>query len=101
VAKLKLVGSDSADTSLLSPDEERTISQRTVIRGADKVTPHAEQVLDDCVSGEETLRLAWRLEPTHLSLSLPGRLVGDLRSVVAYCLVSCLTEGMVVRCAAP
>ncbi len=44
--------------------------------------PHAKQVLDDCVSGQEALCLAGRLEAAHLSLSLPGRLVGDLGAVV-------------------
>ena len=34
------------------------------------------------MNGEEALRLAWRLEPTHLSLRPAGRLVGDFRSVV-------------------
>ncbi len=58
------------------------ISQRTVIGRADKVPSNAEQVLDDCVSREESLRLAWRLELAHLSFPLPGRLVRDLRSVV-------------------
>ena len=49
---------------------------------ADEVPPNAEEIENDPVSGEEALCLAWRLEPTHLSLSLPGRLVGNLGSVV-------------------
>ncbi len=44
--------------------------------------PNAEQVQDDSVSGEESLRLAGRLEAAHLSLSLAGRLMGDFGTVV-------------------
>jgi len=34
------------------------------------------------MNGEEALRLSYRLEAAHLALSLPGRLMGDLRPVV-------------------
>ncbi len=53
-----------------------------MVSRAHEVPPNPEKVLDDSVNGEEALRLAWRLEPAHLSFPLPGRLVGDLRSVV-------------------
>ena len=49
---------------------------------ADEVPPNAEQILDDAMRGEESLRLAGRLEAAHLSLSLPGRLMGDFGTVV-------------------
>ena len=72
----------SADARLLSPDAEGTIPQSTVVGRAHEVPSNPEEVLDDSVNGEEALRLAWRLEPAHLSFALPGRLMGDLRSVV-------------------
>ena len=47
-----------------------------------QVATDAEEILNDSVNGEEALRLTRRLEPPHLALPLPGRLVGDLRAVV-------------------
>ncbi len=76
-----LLVSDSR-TRHLPPDTERAISQRPVVGRVDEVPANAEQVPDDSVSGEESLRMAGRFEAAHLSLPLPGRLVGDLGSVV-------------------
>ena len=42
----------------------------------------SEEIQDDAVDRQEALRLIRRFEPPHLSLSLPGWLVGDLGSVV-------------------
>ena len=42
----------------------------------------AEEVLDDSVHREKSLRLSRGLEPSHLSLPLPRRLVGDFRPIV-------------------
>ena len=41
-----------------------------------------EEILGKSVDGQELLRLGRGLEPSHLSLPLSGRLVGDLRSIV-------------------
>ena len=46
------------------------------------MTPDAEEVLDESVHGQESLRLTWRFESSHLSLPLPRRLVRDFGSVV-------------------
>jgi putative DNA-invertase from lambdoid prophage Rac len=46
------------------------------------IAAEVEEVVDPLVGGEETLGLARRLEPLHLSLAPAGRLVGILRSVV-------------------
>ncbi len=42
----------------------------------------AEEVLDEPVHGQKSLRTTRRFEPSHLPLSLPRRLVGDLGSGV-------------------
>jgi hypothetical protein len=47
-----------------------------------QVTPDTEEVLGDSVHRQESLRLSGGLEPSHLSLPLSGRLVGNLRSIV-------------------
>ena len=48
-----------------------------------------EEIQDDAVDGQETLRLNGGLESSHLSLSLAGRLVGDFRPIV------CVLAGVV------
>ncbi len=47
------------------------------------MTSDAKEVLDESMHGQESLRLSRRLEPSHLSLSLTRRLVGNLSSVVS------------------
>ena len=44
--------------------------------------PNSEQVLDDPMSREESLRMTGGLEPAHLALSLSGRLMRDFSPVV-------------------
>ena len=39
------------------------------------VSSQSEKILNETVNGEEELRLPWRLETSHLSFSLPGRLM--------------------------
>ncbi len=41
-----------------------------------------EEILCESMHRQESLGLSRRLEPSHLSLPLSGRLVGDLRSIV-------------------
>jgi hypothetical protein len=39
------------------------------------VSSQPEQIQTDAVNGKEGLRSSWRLEPSHLSFSLPRRLM--------------------------
>jgi hypothetical protein len=43
---------------------------------------HAEKILDETVEGEKPLRLASRLESTHLPLPLAGRLMRGFGAIV-------------------
>ena len=47
-----------------------------------QVTANVEKVADEWVHGQESLRLPWRFEPSHLSLALPCGLVGDFGAIV-------------------
>ncbi len=47
-----------------------------------EVTSDAEEILDDSVHREKSLRLSRGLKPSHLSLALACRLVGDVRPIV-------------------
>ena len=42
----------------------------------------AEEVLDKSMHGQESLRLTWRFELSHLSFSLPRRLVRDFGAII-------------------
>ncbi len=46
------------------------------------MTPDAEEVLDESMNGQESLRLTWRFEPSHLTLALPRGLMQDLGPIV-------------------
>ncbi len=54
----------------------------TRITRLQQVTPDTEEVLDEPLRGQKSLRLTRRFELAHLPLTLPRRLVGDLGSVV-------------------
>ena len=47
-----------------------------------QVTANVEQVADESVHGQESLRLPWRFKPSHVSLALPCGLVGDFGAIV-------------------
>ena len=47
-----------------------------------KLAPDAEEVLDESMNGQESLRLTWRFEPSHLTLALPRGLMRDLGPIV-------------------
>ena len=47
-----------------------------------QVASHAEEILDESMNGQESLRLTWRFELSHLSFSLPRRLVRDFGAIV-------------------
>ena len=42
----------------------------------------AEEVLDESMHGQESLRLTWRFELSHLPLTLPRRLVRDFGAII-------------------
>ena len=46
-----------------------------------QVTANVETVADESVHGQESLRPTGRCEPSHVSLALPCRLVGDFDPV--------------------
>jgi len=46
------------------------------------IAAEVEEIVDPVMGGEEALGLARRLEPLHLPLASPGRLMGVLRSIV-------------------
>ena len=47
-----------------------------------QVTANVEQVADESVHGQESLRLTGRFEPAHVPLALPCGLVGDFGAIV-------------------
>ena len=47
-----------------------------------QVTSDTEEILNDSLDRQKSLRLARGLESSHLSLPLPSRLVGDFRTIV-------------------
>ena len=53
-----------------------------MISCSQQVTSDAEEVLDGSMHREKSLRLSRGLEPSHLSLALACRLVGDFRPIV-------------------
>ena len=53
-----------------------------IVNGSQQVTAETEQIQDDAVNQQETLRVPGRSEPSHLPLALPRRMVRHLRSIV-------------------
>ena len=53
-----------------------------MIRCTKQMPAVAEQVVHPSVNREETLGLMQRLEPPHLSLPLPGPLMGHFRPII-------------------
>ena len=49
---------------------------------AEKMAPISKQVIHTGMDGQEALRLATRFESSHLSLPLPGDLMGKLGPIV-------------------
>jgi len=50
--------------------------------GPQEVAADPKEILDGSMHREKPLRLGSRFEPAHLTLPLPGRLVGDFRPIV-------------------
>ncbi len=73
--------SDS-DTRRLPPDPESTGTQQPMVHGSQEVTTDTKQIQHDAMHRQESLRVRGRFESTHLSLTLPGRLVRHFGSIV-------------------
>jgi len=46
------------------------------------MTPHAKEIPNEAVDGQEALRVRRGLEPSHLSLALARRLMGEFGAIV-------------------
>ncbi len=66
----------------LDPSREGSTTKRPIVRSSQSVPAEIEQIPDDTVYRQESLRLSRRLELTHLAFLLPGRLMRGLCSVV-------------------
>ena len=55
-----------------------------------QVTSDTEEILNDSMDRQESLRLSGRLEPSHLPLALSCRLVRDFNSIVG--VSACVVE---------
>jgi hypothetical protein len=66
----------------LDPSREGSTTKRPIVRSSQSVPAEIEQIPDDTVYRQESLRLSRRLELTHLAFPLPGRLMRDLCLVV-------------------
>ena len=72
----------SAGARRVVPYQEGTGSQRPVVSRPKQVAPHAEQIPNEAVHGQESLRVSHGFEPPHLSLTLTGRLMRDFSAIV-------------------
>ena len=66
----------------LLPYAKCSCAEQPVIRCTKQMPAVAEQVAHPSVNREKTLGLMRRLEPTHLSLPLPGRLMRHFRPII-------------------
>ena len=48
-----------------------------MVDSSEQVTAHAEEIEDEALDREKSLRVRGGLEPAHLSLALSGRLMRD------------------------
>ena len=53
-----------------------------MVDSSEQVSAHTKEVLHEAVHRQEALRVSDRFEPSHLTLTLPRRLMRDLGSVV-------------------
>jgi len=66
---------DQSGTRDLRPNKEGALSQYPVVGWPNQMPSDPEEIQDDAVGRQESLRLSGGLEPAHLSLSLSRRLV--------------------------
>src|SRR4051812_15554710 len=64
------------------PDRERSQTQKSMMRGFQQVPSWSEEILDDTVEREETLRLTSRFKSAHLPFSFARRLMRDFGAIV-------------------
>ena len=57
-------------------------SQYPVVGRPQQMPSDSEEIQDDSVDRQESLRLSGRLEPSHLPLTLSSWLVGDFGPIV-------------------
>jgi len=69
-------------TRYLIPHNEEASPQQTVVSSPQEVTSDTEEVEHKAVHRQKSLRVLGRLEPSHLSLALSGRLMGHFRSII-------------------
>src|SRR3712207_4080125 len=69
------VSRGNRDAGDLGPDREGLRACGSVLGGGDVIAAEMKEVVDLVVGGEESLRLAGRLEPLHLPFSSSCRLV--------------------------
>ena len=69
-------------TRHLSPDTEGLCSQAPMMDGPKEVATDTKEIRNGSMHCEKPLRVGSRFEPAHLTLWLPGRLVGDVRPIV-------------------
>ena len=69
-------------TRHLRPNEEGALSQYPVVGWPQQMPSDPEEIQDDSVDRQESLRLSSGLEPSHLSLSLSSWLVRGFSPIV-------------------
>ena len=57
------------------PSRERTCPHQPMVNRFQSVPRQSEEIQNDTVNREEELSLPWRLEPSHLTFPLSGRLM--------------------------
>ena len=70
------------------------------MNSSEQVAADAKEILYEVVHRCEALQLGGRLEPAHLALAMANGLMGDFCSIVLYCRVLWITDGITVWCAA-
>ena len=70
------------DTHHRLPGGEGLRTDGPCISGGQEMPTPAKPIVNRGMSGQETLGLPGGLEPSHLPFLLPGRLMGELGSVI-------------------
>ncbi len=73
---------DQSGARHLRPNKEGTGPQYPMVGWPQQMASNPEEIQDDSVDRQESLRLGGGLEPSHLSLPLSGWLVGDFGPIV-------------------
>jgi len=81
------------DADHLAPDADVGIAGGTILVGGQAIAAELEVVVDAALGVGEALRVTGRLEPLHLPLSSPGRLLRHLGAVVQITALPVLDPG--------